>query len=220
MDDLNWLLERGCEVSAKEYLGRMVLRLVRTVVEWVQDQVWSERLFGWVTEPATSSVRPVRRIVVRCRRQDGTFAYGVLICSLSALQVLTVLGRTSSQVADPVAVLAAYVMFYDLRGGGIKTSFKGDKQGLGLAKRNKKHFEAQQMVVWARRWLMNPQIQHSGLLRMVCDVFHVRSLLRFDTLTHVVEIVLNQDAHLAHSLLGPLQELLTPLHIVVNLGET
>jgi hypothetical protein len=64
---------------------------------------------------------------VRCRRQDGTFAYGVLICSLSAEQVLTVLGRPSSQAADPVAVLAASVTFYDQRGGGIETSFKGDK---------------------------------------------------------------------------------------------
>jgi hypothetical protein len=45
-------------------------------------------------------------------------------------------------VADPVAVLAAYVTFYDQRGGGIETSFKGDKQGLGLTQRNKKRFEA------------------------------------------------------------------------------
>src|SRR5713101_1785323 len=65
------------------------------------------------------------RIAVRCRRQDGTFAYGVLICSLSPEQVLAVLGHIRSQVADPVAVLMAYVTFYDLRGGGIETSLKG-----------------------------------------------------------------------------------------------
>ena len=52
--------------------------------------------------------------------------------------MLTVLGRPKSQAADPVAVLAAYVTFYDQRGGGIETSLKGDKQGLGLTKRNKK----------------------------------------------------------------------------------
>jgi len=39
-------------------------------------------------------------------------------------------------------------------------------------------------------------------------------------LTQVVEIVLNQDARLTRSLIHPLRELLTPLHIVVNLGET
>ena len=138
LDDLNWLLARGYEIMAKEYSGRRVLRLARTVTEWMQDPDWSERSFGWVTEPPTGYVRPVRRLAVRCRRQDGTFAYGVLICSLSAQQVLAVLGRPRSQAADPVAVLVAYVNFYDQRGGGIETSFKGDKQGLGLTTRNKK----------------------------------------------------------------------------------
>jgi hypothetical protein len=109
LDDLNWLLARGYEIMAKEYSGQRVLRLVKTVTEWIQDPDWSERSFGWVTEPPTGYVRPVRRIAVRCRRQDGTFAYGVLICSLSAQQVLAVLGRSNSQAADPVAVLAAYV---------------------------------------------------------------------------------------------------------------
>ena len=74
VEDLNWLLTRGYLVIAKEYSGRRVLRLAKTVVEWVQDPVWSERAFGWVSEPATSYGRPVQRIAVRCRRQDGTFA--------------------------------------------------------------------------------------------------------------------------------------------------
>ena len=230
-DDLNWLLARGYEIMSKEYSGRRVLRLAKTVTEWIQDPDWSERSFGWVTEPATGYVRPVRRIAVRCRRQDGTFAYGVLICSLSAQQVLAVLGRPSSQAADPVAVLQAYVTFYDQRGGGIETSFKGDKQGLGLTKRNKKRFEAQHMllllgslahnvVVWARRWLSSHKIQHYGILRMVRDVFHVSGLLRFDASGSVVAIVLNQEACLARSFIRPLRELLAPLHIVVSLGQT
>jgi len=231
LDDLNWLLARGYEIMAKEYSGPRVLRLAKTVVEWIQDPAWSERSFGWVTEPPPGYVRPVRRIAVRCRRQDGTFAYGVLICSLSAEQVLTLLARPSSQAADPVAVLLAYVTFYDLRGGGIETSLKGDKQGLGLTKRNKKRFEAQHMLVllgslahnvvgWARQWLTSPHIQHCGILRMVRDVFHISGLLRFDTSGSVVEIVLNQEARLARSFIRPLQALLAPLQVVVNLGET
>ncbi len=231
LDDLNWLLARGYEIMAKEYSGQCVLRLAKTVTAWVQDPEWSERSFGWVSEPPTGYVRPVRRIAVRCRRQDGTFAYGVLICSLSAQQVLTVLGRPSAQAADPVAVLVAYVTFYDQRGGGIETSFKGDKQGLGLTKRNKKRFEAQHMVVllgslahnvvvWARRWLSSPQIQRCGILRMVRDVFHVSGLLRFDAFGSAVAIVLNQEACLARSFIRPLQALLAPLHIVVSLGQT
>jgi hypothetical protein len=58
VDDLNWLLARGYLVVAKEYSGSRVLRLATTVTEWVQDPLWSERSFGWVTEPATGYVRP------------------------------------------------------------------------------------------------------------------------------------------------------------------
>ena len=79
---------------------------------------------------------------------------------------------------------------------------------------------AHNVVVWARRWLSSPQIQHYGILRMVRDVFHVSGLLRFDAFGSVVEIVLNQRACLARSFIRPLRELLTPLHIVVSLGET
>jgi hypothetical protein len=226
-DDLNWLLSRGYEIMAKEYSGRRITRLSKTVKEWVQDPTWPERSFGWVCEPATGYVRPVQRIVVRCRRIDDTFAYGVLICSLEIKPVLTVLGWPASQAADPVSVLLAYVTFYDQRGGGIETSFKGDKGGLGLTKRNKKRFEAQYMLVllgslahnvvaWARRWLSCHKIQRYGLLRMVRDVFHVSGLLRFDPSGSVVEIILNQQACLAHSFLRPLQRLMAPLGIVVT----
>jgi len=231
LEDLNWLLARGYEIMAKEYVGRRVERLAKTVTEWVQDPDWSERSFAWVSEPPTDYVRPLGRIVVRCRRRNGTFAYGVLICSLSPQQVLTELKRPSSQAADPVAVLTAYVNFYDQRGGGIETTFKGDKQGLGLTKRNKKRFEAQYMVVllgslahnvvvWARRWLSCPQIQHHGMLRMVRDVFHVSGVLRFDISRSVVAIVLNEEASLARSFIRSLQTLLAPLQVVVNLGKT
>lgn len=230
-DDLNWLLSRGYEIIAKEYSGRRVTRLSKLVNEWVQDPTWPERSFGWVSEPASGYVRPVERIAVRCRRIDGTFAYGVLICSLQIQQVLTMLGWPASQAADPVSVLLAYVTSYDQRGGGIETSFKGDKQGLGLTKRNKKRFEGQSMlvllgslahnvVVWARQWLSCHKIHHYGPLRMVRDVFHVSGLLLFDPSGVVVEIVLNQQACLAHSFLHSLQCLMAPLEIVVSLGET
>jgi hypothetical protein len=230
LDDLHWLLARGYLVLAKEYSGSRVRRLAKTVVEWVQDPVWSERSFGWVTEPSTDSVRPIQRLAVRCRRQDGTFAYGVLICSVSAEQVLTILGHTCEQATDPVAVLMAYVTFYDLRGGGIETSLKGDKQGWGLTKRNKKRFEAQHMlvllgslahnvVVWARNWLSSPHIPRCGILRLVRDVVHISGFLRFDASGSVIEIVLNQEAYLARSFLRPLQALLVPLNVVVNSSE-
>ena len=149
----------------------------------------------------------------------------------SEFGVRSLLGWQAAQAANPVACLLAYVTFYDQRGGGIETTFKGDKQGLGLTKRNKKRFDAQHMlvllgtlahnvVVWARRWLALPEGSHCGILRMVRDVFHISGFLCFDPFDHVVKIVLNQHAHRAHQLIRPLREVLTPFHIVVTLGET
>jgi hypothetical protein len=231
LDDINWLLARGYQVQGKDYSGQHARCLANSVKQWFDDPHVEGRQMGWVTEAPSAYVRPVVRIAVRCRQQNGQWAVGVLISTLSACDVLQLTGRPLAELTDPLAVLLAYVAFYDLRGGGIETSFKGDKQGLGMTKRSKKHFEAQQMVmllgslahnvvIWARRWLAVPQVQHYGIVRMVRDVFHVSGFLCLDDLGHVVHIVLNQDALLARLFVNSLRELLAPLHIVISLGKT
>jgi len=184
-----------------------------------------------VTEATDAYVRPVKRIAVRCRQQDGQWAYGVLLSALSAQHVLVLTGQPLSLLEDPAAVLLAYVSFYDQRGGGVETSFKGDKQGLGIGKRSKKRFAAQQMVmllgslahnvvVWARHWLASPTLQHYGTVRMVRDVFHISGFLLTDACGQVAQIVLNQTAPLASALVHPLRNLLACAHVAVNLGQT
>ena len=135
--------------------------------------------------------------------------------------------------ADSAAQALIYVYAYDARGGGIETSFKGDKQGLGLAKRSKKRFAAQQIatllgslahnvIVWARSWLVGdqPRLAHYGMLRLVRDVFHITGQIGLDAPDHVVWIVLNQAAPLVRGISTALQVLLAPAHIAVTLGET
>lgn len=51
-------------------------------------------------------------------------------------------GGDKRQFPGPLQILLAHVRFYDQRGGGMGTSVKGDKQGLGLSKRSNKRFEA------------------------------------------------------------------------------
>ncbi len=229
--DVNWLLARGYLVHGKDYSGQQAKRLAKSVTEWYADPHQPERQFGWVTEAADAYVRPVKRIAVRCRKPDGTFAYGVLISALSAQHVLTQTGQSLCLLEDPAAVLLAYVTFYDQRGGGIETSFKGDKQGLGLGKRSKKRFEAQQMlmllgslahnvIVWARHWLASPTLHHYGTVRMVRDVFHISGFLLIDACGQVVQLVLNQAAPLASALVDPLRKLLLCAQVAVNLGQT
>src|SRR5438876_8400091 len=229
--DVNWLLARGYQVHGKDYSGQQAKRLASTVEHWFTDPQQPERQFGWVTEVSSTYVRPVKRIAVRCRQQDGQWAVGVLLSSLSARQVLVLTGQPLALLDDPAAVLLAYVTFYDRRGGGIETSFKGDKQGLGIGKRSKKRFAAQQMVmllgtlahnviVWARHWLASSTLYHYGTLRMVRDVFHISSFLLTDACGQVTQVVLNQTAPLTSALVHPLRSLLACAHVAVNLGQT
>jgi hypothetical protein len=235
VDDVNWLLERGYQVHCKDYSTSRAKRLAHSVQVWVDDPKVPGRQVGWVRLPAPEYVRPVRRIGVRCRKANGQWGIGVLISTFCPAEVLALTQPKASPDADPATVLLAYVSLYDQRGGGVETSFKGDKQGLGSTKRNKKRFEAQQMVmllgtlahnvvIWARRWLAEIappcELRHYGMLRMVRDVFHVSGFLVFDAMDQLVEIVLNQAAPLAPVLVNSLRQLLAPVHIALNLGQT
>jgi len=198
------------------------------VLVWFDDPHDQERQMGWVTEAPTAYVRPVKRIAVRCRKADGQWAVGVLISTVEASDILHLAGKPPSQFADAQAVLLAYVAFYDERGGGIETSFKGDKSGLGLSRRNKKRFAAQQMlmllgslahntIIWARGWLAAPQLRSYGMLRLVRDVFHISGFLAVDALGQIVQVGLNQAAPLAPVVTDSLRELLAPTPTTIHL---
>ncbi len=245
--NVNWLLSEGYEVVGKACSGQQSRLLATTVQHWITDTQVPERQIGWVRQEPADFVRPVRRVAVRSRKPNGQWGVGVLICSLSDQAVLHLTGVPLEAAADEQAVLRALVALYDQRGGGIETSFKGDK-GIGLTKRNKKRFEAQHMLmllgslahnvlVWAHEWLNAPApaepeqaqptrlscrepLPHYGPLRLVRDVFHISGFLRWDAGGHLVEIVLNQDALLARRILFSLRQLLAPMHVAINLGKT
>jgi hypothetical protein len=230
--DINWLLERGYHVIAKDYSGQRAHKLAQSVRNWVDDPRIEGRQVGWVLEPGSMYVRPVRRIAVRCRKKNGTWGVGVIISTLLPADVLMLSGCSASNLAQDEQVLLAYVYFYDARGGGVETAIKDDKQGLGITKRNKKRFEAQQMVmllnvlahnvlVWARGWLtpVLPQLARYGVLRLVRDVWHISGFVEYDGHGHLSRIVLNQLAPLAQGLGAALHRLLAPTHVVVNLGQ-
>src|SRR5262245_32589505 len=232
VSDLNWLLSQGYQVMAKDYSGQRAQKLAKSVREWVDDPQVEGRHVGWVQAASDAYVREVRRIAVRCRKKNGQWGIGVLISTLSPADVLALRGQSPAKETDDAAVLLAYVSFYDARGGGVETAFKDDKQGLGITKRNKKRFEAQQMVmllnvlahnvlIWARSWLapLLPQIARYGLLRLVRDVWHISGFVERDEHGHLIRIVLNQLAPLAQGLGAALQKLLAPTQVVVNWGQ-
>lgn len=233
VEDVNWALGHGYQVHCKDYSGTRAHLLAQSVTHWVDDPKVPGRQVGWVTQEATEYRRAVRRIAVRCRKANGQWGVGVLISTLEAQEVLPLSGQSRPQRRDADAVLLAYVHFYDQRGGGVETSFREDKQGLGMSKRNKKHFEAQQMVtqlnalahnvlVWTRHALAAclPQLQDCGVKRWVRDVFCVSGLVVFDDNGRLVQIVLNRDDPWTKKLLPALQGLLALRHVALISGET
>ena len=231
LGDINWLLARGYQVLAKDYSSDRSATLAASVTAWFTDPKVPERQVGWVLVPPTAYVRPVVRIAVRCHKANGQWGYGVLIAPTELAPLLPLVGQEGVPV-DSAAQLLTYVSAYDARGGGVETSFKGDKQGLGLTKRSKKRLAAQQIatllgslahnvIVWARGWLVGhqPRLAHYGMLRMVRDVFHITGQIGLDAHGHVVWIVLNQAAPLVRGMVTALQAVLAPAHIAVRLGE-
>jgi hypothetical protein len=230
--DINWALARGYQVHGKDYSGPRAKRLAESVCEWFEEPGCSERQVGWVTEKPTAYCRPVRRIAVRCRKQNGHWGVGVILSTLSPEEILALMGQPADSAKDPQSVLWAYVHFYDLRGGGVETEIKEDKQGLGTSRRNKKRFFAQYMLtllealahnilVWARRWLTPqcPRVAQFGLLRLVRDAFQMNGLIVLQPSSRVLKIVLNQADPLAKELGVGLAALLAQEQVAISLGE-
>jgi hypothetical protein len=230
LDDVNWALSRGYQFLGKDYSGQRARRLAQTVTTWVDDPKEAGRQVGWVEESPNEYVHQVKRLAIRKRKSNGQWAIVVLISTLTP-EDLGGLASTPSQ--DPQAFLLALVSLYDQRGGGVETSFKGDKQGLGMARRNKKRFEAQQMVMllgslahnvilWTRNWLAESasSLQGYGMLRMVRDVFHISGFLLLDAWGRIRQVVLNHLAPLASVLLAPFQELFAYEHVSITLAQT
>jgi len=121
---------------------------------------------------------------------------------------------------------------YDLRSGGIETSNRGSKEGLGLTKRNKRRFAAQEMLVllaqlaynlltWTRNRLVvhRPQLRSFGPLRIVRDLFHITGRIQLDAQGRILEITLNEAHALALPFVQALSSLLARDDVSLNLGQ-
>ena len=232
IEDINWALERSYRVHIKDYSGRRAAQLAKSVTQWFNDPADPARQFGWVTEDASAYVRPVRRIAVRCRKENGQWGIGVIVSNLEPKDVLWLTGRYRQDEEQESQVLLAYVHFYDQRGGGIEIEIKEDKQGLSTTKRNKKRFAAQQVLtqlevlahntlIWVRYWLINhcPHIARFGLKRWMRDILHLSGVVVFDQNLDLIQLILNPDDPLAKELSVGLAALLAGEHVAVYSGE-
>ena len=235
--DINWVLQRGYQVVAKDCSTVRARRLAESVATWFADPRQTDRQVGRVVTPAPEydtvpSQRAITRVAVRCRQASGDWGVGVVISTLPVAAALQLSGLAPVSATDPAAVALAYAYLYDLRSGGVETAFKGDKQGLGLTKRNKKRFEAQQMLValtqlahnvliWARRWLAAhaPRLRAFGIKRLVRDVFGVHGTVE-SVNGRVLGVALNPVDPLAAYLLAALRAMAAATTVQIRLDET
>jgi hypothetical protein len=230
-EDINGVIARDYAFLVKVTHWKRVEKLVGTVSDWHTDPQDPRRQAGWINAPFLYD-QPTRQLAVRCLGKDGKWHTSVLVFNLEDDQLLwlTQQGKRPS-LLSPDSIWAA-VYAYDLRGGGVETSLKGSKQGLGLTKRNKKSFDAQEMllllgqlaynlIVWTRNGLAAclAKVRQLGMLRMVRDAFHISGTITFDGQERIIQISLNQAHDLATAFIATFASFLARDGTVANLRQ-
>ncbi len=224
------LLTGKYQVLIKVHSWQRSRKAAATVKHWRRDPKVPEREVGWVGTPHDYG-RATQQVAVRKRKANGQWLYSVIVSTVSDRELRRLNGlRRSKKIRAPErAFLILYA--YDLRGGGAETQNKGDKQGLGLAKRNKHRFASQEMlvllaqlahnwVIWSRNALAPhaPALARYGIQRMVRDVFRIPGTIRFDAVGKV-RVTLSEAHPLAPSVLAGLKHWLPRDELSANLGK-
>jgi hypothetical protein len=229
--DINVLLTCSYQLLAKVTHWKRVEKLAATVGTWHPDPKDPKRQAGWVAKPFAYA-QPTRQLAVRCQTKKGKWRTAILVFNLDDDQLRWLNEQGKRPFSPPVDPIWLAVYAYDLRGGGVETAIKGSKQGLGITKRNKKSFHAQEMLLllaqlaynitaWVRDGLASCQakLRQFGMLRMVRDAFHIAGCLSFDADGHIVQISLNRAHHLAASFIDAFAAFLARDGTVANLRQ-
>jgi hypothetical protein len=222
-DNINWLLTQGYAILVKMHSWQRARKLAASVGAWVLDPHDPGREAGWVQQPCAYAV-PTQQVAVRTRKANGEWSDSVLVSTLEP-QALRQLVATR----DP---LWALVYAYDLRGGGLETHHRNDKQGLGLTRRNKAAFAAQEMlvllaqlahnlIIWTRNRLATtaPIFHQFGVLRLVRDVLHIPGQVQLDPHGHIVQLTLNRLHPFAQAFVQAFSSFLARDDLLLNLHQ-
>ena len=239
VDGINWLLERGYQIHGKDISPARAENFAQAVTHWISDPKHPHRQMGWAEGLIDGYVRPVKRLILRWppmkyeKWKKKPFHYACLLSTLEPQEVIRQLNLPLHTINNPDAVTLAYSTLYDQRGGTVEVEFKESKQGIGIHKRSKKRFAAQQMVmllgslahnilVWSRRWLSAnaPRLAKYGALRMVRDLFHINGLLEFGPGGALLRITLNQAAPHVREIALALTKLISGTKVEIKVGVT
>ena len=238
-DEVNWLLERGYQIHGKDFSVVRAEGLASCVKNWIADPKHTHRQMGWVEEEIEGYVRPVKRLILRWppmkeeERKKKPFHYACLLSTLEPAEVIKQLNLPAHTIENQEAMTLAYSTLYDKRGGTVEVEIKESKQGIGINKRSKKRFAAQQMIillgslahnilVWSRRWLTAgaPRFAKYGALRIVRDLFHISGLLEFNEAGQLRKVTLNKAAPYVREIASALNKLLATKDVTIEVGAT
>ena len=208
--NINFFLARDYFGITKVKNWQRTVKLVKTVTNWQSIPQLPDHECGWVGEPH-EYVRPTRQLAMRWpNKKKGGWFYCVMVFNLTHELVFELAHLPMPEIYTELDLISVIVDAYDLRGGGVETSYKNSKQGIGLLKRNKKCFHAQEMLVLLAQlaynltgWVQNELAQYSsaiasfGVLRMIRDAFQIAGKIEFDAKGNIICITLNQIHKLA-----------------------
>lgn len=230
-EDVNWLLARDYFILVKVKNWKRAAKLAQSVTTWHTDPKTGDREIGWVEAPHAYA-RSTRQVALRMAKKNGGWTYRVLVFNLPDDLLFWLAQQPAHRAPTRTQTLFAVLYAYDRRSGGVESSIKGSKQGLGLTKRNKRRFAAQEMLVLLAQlaynlitWIQSalarhaPPLQPFGMLRMVRDVFHITGKITLDAQGRIMEITLNQAHALALPFVQAMSALLAGDDLSLNLGQ-
>jgi hypothetical protein len=208
---LNWLLERGYQVTAKIKSSSRVRKLVRPITVWQPTSSPGREVA--VAPTPVALARPTQQFAVRTpsTKQAGGYQYAIVLTSRSDLDE----GGTVDHYDDRAA---------------IEADLKGDKYGLGLGVLRKRKLAAQRILLrleqlahnvllWGRTWLAAgvPRLAQLGIVRLVREVWAIPGRVKVGG--GLIQRVRLRALHpRARDVCAGLRRLFTPGQIVVCLA--
>lgn len=159
-ENINFALWRGYHLLTKLYSGKRARVLAKSVCEWVNISPGPDnrpRQAGWVSQPHRYC-RKTKQLAIWMPKKKGIgYQYSILV--------------TTDMDAD----IHTTVTDYDGRSGVPESTFCQDNQGLGMRKRRKRGFVAQQMLTlltqlahnlirWIQNWVVKAMERTAAMM--------------------------------------------------------
>lgn len=243
---VNYLLAEGYQFIVKLHSGLRAKKLAKTVAEeaWQADSCHGR---SWAELPDDhfyeSGERKLDQIAVRCLNTSPK--------KTKKAKAKTSKAQSTAAVVENEAALPAYTYtvlivcrqataaskgdqlhFYDERAVIESCSFRGDKQGLKIARRRKRSLCGQEGLIllaqlahnllsWARVWFSSasPKLKEYGTKRMVRDVLTIPGKVKFKE-GRIVKVQMSKGHRLAHRYFGAFAQLLAQSGIRLIWRET